>query len=140
MFTMVRGVYEIPDAIRDLIADSGARIRVGYPAWLRALLRKNVIAITLGRRVYLSRRLLDEGEARLEAIVRHELVHVAQVRRLGLIRFLVRYAREYVAHRRRGLDADAAYAAISFEVEARAAEGPAGAQIAENVRDMKATL
>lgn len=140
MFTVMRGVYEIPDAIRDLIADSGARIRVGYPAWLRALLRKNVIAITLGRRVYLSPRLLEEGEEHLRSIVRHELVHVKQVNRVGLVCFLLRYVREFVANRRRGLDSEAAYEAISFEVEARAAEWQDEARVAETVPDTQGTL
>lgn len=52
----------------------------------------------------------------------HELAHVAQFAREGSARFLLRYVREYVRGRRRGLSHPAAYGAISFEEEARRAE------------------
>jgi len=93
-----------------------AIIRVGYPWWLRIFLLPRVIAITLGRRIYIA-----EGHA-TEALLRHELVHVRQAGELGVIRFLWRYASEYVRNRRRGMTHDDAYRAISFEAEAFAAE------------------
>ena len=112
LLTRLQSLDEVPDA----------RLRVGYPRWLSPFLQKGVIAITLGRRVYLSERLLQRSEEELLRILRHELAHVAQVRRLGLLRFLYRYAREYVAARRRGVASFDAYEQISFEREARAAE------------------
>jgi hypothetical protein len=42
--------------------------------------------------------------------------------RLGLVRFLWRYINEYIRNRRRGMSHDDAYLAVSFEVEAFAAE------------------
>jgi len=94
---------------------SPAIVRVGYPWWLRLFVHRNVAAITLGRRIYIA-------EEATEAILRHELVHVRQAGELGLVRFLWRYVAEYVRNRRRGMAHDAAYRAISFEVEAFTAE------------------
>ena len=93
-----------------------AIIRVGYPWWLRPFLHRRTIAITLGRRIFIA-----EGWAS-EALIRHELVHVRQMGELGVLRFLWRYVAEYVRNRRRGMTHDDAYRAISFEVEAFAAE------------------
>jgi hypothetical protein len=94
-----------------------AIVRVGYPWWLRPFVHRRTIAITLGRRVYVA-----EGCA-TEALLRHELVHVRQATALGMPRFVLRYVAEYVRNRRRGMGHDDAYRAISFEVEAFAAEG-----------------
>lgn len=93
----------------------GVRVRVGYPLWLRLFLMRDVAAITLGRRIWV-REALPERE--MDLLLRHELVHVRQMRELGLMRFLARYVREYIAHRRSGMGHDAAYRAISFEREA----------------------
>lgn len=109
-------------ALSSLIEESSARVRFGYPVWLRPFLQRNVIGITIGRKVYLSQQLLERSDEELQRIVRHELAHVKQVVRLGLLRFLYRYVREYIALRRQGLSRSAAYAAISFEREAVEAE------------------
>ncbi len=100
-------------------ARGGAIVRIGFPFWLRPFLFRDVIGITIGRRVFVAAGLPD---ATRERVIRHETAHVEQVRRLGLIRFLWRYLREYVANRRRGMESSEAYARISFEVEARRAE------------------
>jgi hypothetical protein len=92
-----------------------AIVRVGYPWWLRLFVHRNVAAITLGRRIYVA-------EEASETILRHEMVHVRQAGELGLARFLWRYVAEYLKNRRRGMAHDEAYRAISFEVEAFAAE------------------
>jgi len=55
-------------------------------------------------------------------VLRHELAHVRQVERHGLIGFLVRYVSEYARNYARMRNGAAAYSAISFEIEARAAE------------------
>jgi hypothetical protein len=93
-----------------------AIVRVGYPRWLRPFLHRRVIAITLGRRIYIA-----EGQL-TDALLRHELVHVRQAGELGFLRFLWRYLVEYVRNRRRGMTHDDAYRAIPFEIEAFAAE------------------
>lgn len=100
-----------------MILPSNVRLRIGYPRWL--LLPRNVLAITLGRRIWIARAL---PEAELEALLRHELVHVRQMERLGVVVFLLRYLGEYIANRVRRMGHDAAYRAISFEREAFAAE------------------
>lgn len=51
-------------------------------------------------------------------LVNHELIHVAQIKRLGVIKFYTRYLLEYLKARRAGLSHDRAYRAISFEREA----------------------
>ena len=100
------------------ITAAAAKIRP-IPRWLSPFLSRHVIAITLGRRIYIA---ATVAEDELEALVRHELVHVGQIARLGLIRFYWRYINEYITLRRRGLAAAEAYRSISFEVEAFAAE------------------
>lgn len=49
----------------------------------------------------------------------HELVHVQQWRRHGVLKFGVRYLAEYLMARIRGRSHHDAYAGISFEREAR---------------------
>lgn len=101
------------------IETARARVCLGYPWWLRPFLQRDVIAITLGRRIYL-RGIVSE------ATLRHELAHVRQVSELGLIRFLWRYLREFLRNWWKFGNATSAYANISFEIEARAAEDEPG--------------
>ena len=75
---------------------------------------RSVAAITLGRRIY--------ARELSEALLWHELTHVRQMRRLGLVRFAWRYVGEYVGNLRSGMSASDAYRNISFEREAFAAE------------------
>ena len=82
---------------------------------MRLLLPRNVLAITLGRRIFVARELT-------EAEMRHEMVHVRQMEELGMLAFVLRYLKEYAANRFRGMGHDGAYRAISFEQEAFAAE------------------
>ncbi|HEX3579076.1 MAG TPA: hypothetical protein VHY33_10975 [Thermoanaerobaculia bacterium] len=93
-----------------------AIVRIGYPWWLRPFLHRRTIAITFGKRVYIA------AGCATDALIRHELAHVRQAGELGVPRFLWRYVAEYVRNRRRGMAHDDAYRAISFEVEAYAAE------------------
>jgi hypothetical protein len=89
------------------------------PRWMRLLLPRNVVAITLGRRIWIAREL---PAAQREVVLRHELAHVRQMHQFGVLPFLVRYLGEYVANRVRRMGHDAAYRAISFEREAFDAE------------------
>jgi hypothetical protein len=95
------------------------RISTDFPWWLRPFLQRGVVAITLGRRIYVSARVTGEH---LERLLRHEIAHVEQINRLGVFRFYFRYVREYIALRRSGLKSYDAYRKISFEEEATAAE------------------
>lgn len=118
----INGRVDVSSDLRERIEAAGARVMLGYPWWLRTFVARNVVAITLGRSVYVSPAYLQRPALELERLLRHELVHVAQVARLGLLRFLVSYVREYASLRRKGLPAGEAYRAISFEREAFAAE------------------
>ena len=92
-------------------------VRIGFPWWMRPLLWRDVVALTIGRRVWISASARD-----LESLVRHELVHVRQMGDAGIARFLWTYLRQYVRNRRRGMRHHEAYLAIPYEVEAFAAE------------------
>jgi hypothetical protein len=70
-------------------------------------------AITIGP--VISVRTRAAGSARL---LRHELVHVEQWRRLGVLGFLGRYLGAYLRWRLRGHPHRAAYRRIPLEVEA----------------------
>jgi Domain of unknown function (DUF4157) len=78
---------------------------------------RDVAALTLGRRIWISERARD-----VETLLRHEMAHVRQMADHGVIPFLWIYARDYLHNRRRGMTHDQAYLAIPFEVEAVAAE------------------
>jgi len=104
----------LPADLVQTIDETRARIRVGMPWWLRPFLMSGVAGITIGRRVFLA---MED-----ETLLRHELEHVRQVARLGVLRFYWRYAAEYLRNRRAGMSSQEAYASISFEREAVAAE------------------
>lgn len=109
----------LPPSLEHDVSRSRASIHLGYPWWLRPFLQRGVIAITLGRRIYVGKMLAG---AKFERLLRHELAHVRQVNRLGLLVFLWRYLGEYARNWVRLRSSAAAYAAISFEIEACAAE------------------
>ena len=53
-----------------------------------------------------------------ETLVRHEMVHVEQIKYYGWLRFYLSYAIEYLSYRVRGDSKNVAYNKISYEVEA----------------------
>jgi Domain of unknown function (DUF4157) len=110
------------EGVERIIGDERAIVRLGYPWWLRPFLMRGVIAITLGRRVFLSGALTERSAEYLDRLLRHELAHVRQVNRHGLFGFLTRYVAEFVKHLLATRSVNAAYDRISFEVEARAEE------------------
>jgi hypothetical protein len=101
------------------VSESRAKLRIGYPWWLAPFLTRDVAAITLGRRIYVRAEL---ASASFERLLLHELMHVRQVQELGLMRFLWRYVTEFLRHWRRLRSFNAAYRAISVEIEACQAE------------------
>jgi hypothetical protein len=113
----------LPQAIEEAIAGTRAKVRLGYPWWLRPWLMRDVAGITLGRRIYLDATAAPES---MERLLRHELVHVRQIDRLGLLLFYWRYLSEFARHLLRVRSVSHAYSMISFEREAFAGErGPA---------------
>jgi hypothetical protein len=77
------------------------------------LVAPGAAATTLGRFVFITPH--AGASARLR---RHELVHVRQWRRLGVVRFLVRYLGSYLRWRIRRYPHWAAYRRIPLEIEA----------------------
>jgi hypothetical protein len=87
--------------------------RDGYRLWVGGPVARGSSAMTFGSLILVRRGL--EGDPLL---LRHELVHVRQYRRLGLPGFLVRYLAAYLRSRLRLYPHNAAYRRIPFEVEA----------------------
>lgn len=112
----------VEEAIAEGLASARARVRVGYPWWLRPWLARDVIGITIGRRIYLSGAILRRSDEYVTRLMRHELAHVAQVNRHGLLRFLWLYVTEFLRHYWRVRSFSRAYRMVSFEVEAASAE------------------
>lgn len=97
----------------------GGRVGGGLCRLLRAG------AVTFGRRVFVSpaaARRLASGGRRALALAAHEAVHVLQYRRDGFVPLVLRYVREYLGGRLRGLSHHLAYRSISYEREAFAME------------------
>ena len=115
------GPLALPEALRGAFAAERARIRARYPWWLKPWLSRNIAAITLGRTIYVGE-LAGRTEEALTRLLRHELAHVRQVNRHGLVVFLARYIAEFARNLVRARSFHDAYSRISFEVEARAAE------------------
>lgn len=107
-----------PGTLSNQIRQARASVRVGFPPLLAPLLRKNVLAITIGRLIWIHPRVLDQAPHTLEALLRHEMVHVAQYARDGVARFLLRYGWEYLKGRWSGRSHWDAYREISYEREA----------------------
>jgi hypothetical protein len=103
----------------DFVRDAGVTLRVGFPLLLGILVRRDVAGLTIGRRIWLRPEVLERGEDHLIGILRHELVHVRQYERDGVVSFLLRYVAEYLRGRLRGLSHFDAYSSISYEREAR---------------------
>ena len=125
----------LEEFFRSHTGDARLRLpRLHFHADLVALLTTRALrvdAVTFGRLVLIAPHLLTRGEdGRLRApapLVAHEAAHAIQFRRDGGLTFVLRYVGQYV----RGLRVagslgrecrDAAYLAISYEVEAREAE------------------
>jgi len=97
-------------AYRHVPMTDRVRVRVVVVPWLVP----GVAAMTVGRLV-----LVRRGHEHDELLLAHELVHVQQWREHRAA-FLARYLGEYVRHRAAGMPHQQAYAAISFERDARA--------------------
>lgn len=74
---------------------------------------RGAAAITLGRLISVRRAHADDLR-----LLRHELVHVVQWRRHGVVGFLVRYVGAYLRWRLRGYGHGGAYRRIPLEVAA----------------------
>ena len=100
------------------------------PGWLTRLWGSTIAAMALRTTVYIRPEMLGSDPTGLGPLLVHELVHVHQWSRLGVVRFLWRYVAGYVKGRAAGLSHQDAYRAIPIEIEARAIatklQGPIG--------------
>ena len=87
--------------------------RDGYWLWVGGPVAPGAAATTLGSVVLVRRRFA--GDARLIA---HELEHVRQWRRFGLVGFSWRYLLPYLRGRLHGYPHWGAYRRVPFEIEA----------------------
>ena len=87
--------------------------REGWWRWVGGPVPPGAAAITLGRLIIVRHRAADDPH-----LLRHELVHVEQWRRLGVAGFLARYLWAYLRWRLRGHGHRGAYLRIPLEVEA----------------------
>ncbi|HEY0521714.1 MAG TPA: hypothetical protein VGC84_19640 [Ilumatobacteraceae bacterium] len=86
--------------------------RDGYRLWEGGPVPRGADGITIGRLVIVRR-----GKA-TPYLLRHELVHVRQWKRFGVVGFGVRYLGPYALWRIRGKDHRGAYLRIPLEIEA----------------------
>jgi hypothetical protein len=92
------------------------KIKHKYSHWFPSKIGAS--AVTLGYTIY-----YDMAEDRVpQRLYRHEMKHIEQISRLGIIPFYTLYFIEYLQGRYKGLCHWNAYREISFEKEAVAAE------------------
>ncbi len=84
--------------------------------WVGGLVPPGADAITIWSMISMRRRAADDRR-----LLAHELEHVAQWRRLGVVGFLRDYLGAYLRERRKGYGHLAAYRLIPLEIEAEAA-------------------
>ncbi len=85
----------------------------GYVLLVGGPVPRGADAITLGRLIS-----IRKGSEHSPYLLRHELVHVVQWRRLGVVGFGVRYLGAYAIWRLRRKGHDGAYRRIPLEIEA----------------------
>lgn len=91
----------------------GIRRHGDHWRWVGGPVPPGAAAITIGRLISVRRRAASD-----ERLLDHELVHVSQWRRYGVVGFLCRYLGGYLRWRVRGHVHWDAYRRIPFEIEA----------------------
>lgn len=91
------------------------------PRWFVALWVPGIAAVALPWGVYLRPDVYERPRADLGRLIVHELVHIEQARRVGVVPHLAVYVADYIRERLRGASHWPAYKAIRAEVEARLA-------------------
>jgi len=94
---------------------AAVRIRVGVPLWAAG----KPLTVTLRNTIYFAPGRFDPSSREGIALLVHELAHVEQFHRLGLVGFTLRYLASYAANRLRGQRPHAAYFHIPLEIAAR---------------------
>jgi len=117
-----------PSLLRDVmprVDPDRVRIRIA-PRWFRWFWAKGIAAVTTPFGVFVrsdiaARIRPGDGDRRIGLLLVHELMHVEQLARLGIVAHTVQYVADYVRGRRRRLGHWEAYRAVRLEAEARAA-------------------
>lgn len=89
-----------------------------FPRWLDRLWPRWVAALTMPWAIYVRQSALSGEADLLSRLIVHELVHVQQWKRHGVVGFLRHYLDDYSRARLRGMKHKEAYRAISLEAEA----------------------
>lgn len=118
---MARADIDIDAVARDIPGVDPWRVMVRpAPRWFRVFWARWVGAMALPWGVYLRPERFDLAPAVLGELIVHEVVHIAQWRRLGPWGWAKAYVGGYRSGRRLGLARHDAYLEIPLEVEARA--------------------
>ena len=113
-----------PDAVRALQPFFPAfdltrvRLREGIPRYVIG----EPLGYVEGRTIYLRKGVFQPETTDGLALLAHEIAHCQQFERVGTLRFLLRYGWAYGWNRLRGMNHNAAYLNIPFEIEARLIE------------------
>ena len=130
--TTIGAALDVLGVPRGLVADvtprvdpDGVRLRVAS-RWFVLLWAAKIRAVTMPWGVYVHPELAPrvghpEGDSGLGMLMVHELMHVEQLARMGVIRHTAQYVADYVRGRIKGLGHWEAYRQIRLEQEARAA-------------------
>lgn len=97
---------------------ASVRVRI-TPRWLNPIWQEPFVAIAMPWGIYLRHDVGVLDSEHLRRVLHHELVHIAQWRRLGVLGFIMSYVGDYLRARRAGMSHLEAYTAISLEREAR---------------------
>ena len=92
------------------------KVYVGHWIVTRVMGRFDVVGVTLGNRIFF-------GEEPGFTLLKHEMIHVGQYARLGLVGFLMRYFGDLLVQFIKWRSIKIAYRNISLEVEAYARQG-----------------
>ena len=93
--------------------------------WFRAMWARGIVAVAMPWAIYFTPQMVDRYEngselPQLAQLLVHELTHIEQLRRLGVLRHVGQYTADYVRGRLQRVGHWDAYRAIRLEVEARA--------------------
>lgn len=95
------------------------KIKVRYDSWLLKIFTpRNVKAVTLYPYIFIRHRRSEEILNFKQKTLKHEMIHVEQIRRLGVLTFYFDYFYQYLNGLWSTLNHSAAYAQISYEVDA----------------------
>ena len=115
--------------ITGLSVDELGEIKIRMPSVMTSILTKiskpakNAEAMTLGKNsIFILKKEIVDNPFLFFNLICHELIHIAQMRKLGRKKFAAQYIREYKKNLKTLASPQEAYKNISFEKEAVAAQ------------------